>query len=482
MSFIKSVKARFDKFKNVITGYNTERDHGVQTKWAIGGQKVSKAVMDDFYATHELAWKLVDTGPTYGLRKWISFPTIEDDAIKAKINQIIKDTGFRNKLKRALKLNNAYGALLYVMINDGQEEDQPVNFEAIKSIDGIEVIERGYIAPIVTGRSMRHELYRIDIQHDSGTSESIQVHKSRLIRIPGAEASSDWLLMNDCWPPSKLERAFDPLKDLSSAYGLLPNIVKDIIRDVIRLQGLNNISLNECEEEFQKRFDARMDAMLQATSLINKLVLDKDDDYQRQTTNITGVSDLIRLLERRVVAVSGQPHSYLLGESPGGGIGQGKGESQDRDLNKYVECYQEDEIREPIEEFLALLAPLVGLDSIEFIFNPLSSMSQEQMAAILEKLANAIHKLTGGKAVLTQAEAATFFEGSEIVLNPALDLDARKKLESLNLEQLIALLTPINQQETLPNGESEKIGTGSGDLGSGESGDGSGNPSGSESA
>lgn len=450
MNFIEGIKAKFDSFKNRITGYGTERDHGVQTKWELNGQKLSKAVLDDFYATHELAWKIIDTGPTYGLRNWISFPKVEDEGQKAKINQIIKDSGFRPALKRALKLNACYGALLYVILDDGMEQDKPVEFDRIRAIKSVEVIERGYISPKYIGRSLRHEVYRID----QDNLDPVYVHKSRLIRIPGAEASSDWLLMNDGWPPSKLERAFEPLKDLSSAYGLLPNIVKDIIRDVVKLQGLNELSINDCAED-QKAFNDRMDAMFLAQSLINKLVLDKEDEYQRQTTNITGVSDVIRLLERRVVAVSGQPHSYLLGESPGGGIGQGKGESQDRDLNKYVECYQEDEIRQPIEQFLNFVEPLVNEPELEFVFNPVSSQTSEQQAYILEKVANAAEKLTGKKAVLTQSEAATFFEGNQIRLIPTLDLESREKYKSLNQEQIEYLLKPTEPQETPTNGSEE---------------------------
>jgi len=454
LNFIAGIKAKFDSFKNRITGYGTERDHGVQTKWELNGQKLSKAVLDDFYATHELAWKIVDTGPTYGLRNWISFPKIEDETQKAKINQIIKDSGFRSALKRALKLNACYGALLYVILDDGMEQSEPVDFNRIRAIKSVEVIERGYISPVYSGRSLRHEVYRVDQRPEDDSTESIEVHKSRLIRIPGAEASSDWLLMNDGWPPSKLERAFEPLKDLSSGYGLLPNIVKDIIRDVVKLQGLNDLSINDCAED-QKAFNDRMDAMFLAQSLINKLVLDKDDEYQRQTTNVTGVSDLIRLLERRVVSVSGLPHSYLLGESPGGGIGQGKGESQDRDLNKYVECFQDDEIREPLEQFLSFVEPVAQEPDIEFVFNPVSSQTSEQRAAILEKVANAAQKLTGGKPVLTQSEAATFFEGNDVRLVPTLDLESREKYKSLNEEQIEYLLKPIEQQEMPTNGSQE---------------------------
>ena len=423
----KKLVSRLDGFVNRITGYGTARDHGEQTKWSTSA-KIPKHVIDDFYAMHELAWKIIDTGPTYGMRKWIKLK-IENESKRKKAEKIIKDSGFRKALKRALKLNNAYGALLYVVLDDGgMDQAEPVDFSRIKGIQSVEVIERGYIEPIFTGRSLRHELYRIDLEQGMGAAFDVKVHKSRLIRIPGAEVSADWLMLNDGWPPSKLERAFTPLRDLSSAYSLLPNIVKDIIRDVVKLQGLNDLSINDSEEH-QKAFNDRLDAMFLAQSMINKLVIDTEDEYERQATNINGVSDLIRLLERRVVAVSGQPHSYLLGESPGNSIGGQTGESQDRDLNKYVECYQEDEIKEPIEEFLNFVEPIVDEESIDFVFNPVSSQTLEQQALVFEKVANGAAKLTDAQ-VISPQEAATPFEGGEITIGFTLDQDARAKLKT----------------------------------------------------
>ena len=428
MSNIVKFQRRVDNFVNLTTGYNTSRDHGVQTTWQIKGSKLTKSLAEDFHALHELAWKITDTGPLYGLRKWIDYPKLEDDQ-KTAIEKIVRQTRFRDHLKRALILNNAYGALLYVVLNDGLEQDEPVNYDRIRGIDDIICIERGYISPIYSGRTLHHELYQIQTVGQFGESTFVNVHKSRLIRFCGSTVSADWLLQNDGWPPSKLERAYEPLRDLSMGYSLLPNIVKDIIRDVVKLQGLNELAINDCDTD-QKAFNDRLDAMFLAQSMINKLVLDKEDEYQRQTTNITGVSDLIRLLERRAVAAANLPHSFFLGESPGSSIGGQSGESQDRDLNKAVECYQEDEIRPAIEQFMLFVEPIVRVQNIEFVFNPLSSQSTEQQANTLKAVSDAVCKLVEA-GIISAAEAATVYEGNEVRLIPVLDMEARAMMAEI---------------------------------------------------
>lgn len=456
MSNIVKFQRRVDNFVNLTTGYNTSRDHGVQTTWQIKGSKLTKALADDFHALHELAWKITDTGPLYGLRKWIDYPKLEDDQ-KSAIEKVIRQTRFRDHLKRALILNNAYGALLYVVLNDGMEQDEPVNYERIRGIDDIICIERGYISPIYSGRTLHHELYQIQTADEYGQTRFVNVHKSRLIRFCGSTVSADWLLQNDGWPPSKLERAYEPLRDLSMGYSLLPNIVKDIIRDVVKLQGLNELAINDCDTD-QKAFNDRLDAMFLAQSMINKLVLDKEDEYQRQTTNISGVSDLIRLLERRVVAVSGLPHSYLLGESPGSSIGGQSGESQDRDLNKAVECYQEDEIRPAIEQFMLFVEPIVRVENIEFRFNPLSSQSTEQQANTLKAVSDAVCKLVEA-GIISAAEAATVYEGNEVRLIPVLDMEAREAMAELELNEPNEIEEPEEPEEMEPEDGSEENGT-----------------------
>lgn len=446
MSIISYIKSRFDSFANLKTGFNTARDHGVQTQWYIQGQQLTKEQIDDFHALHELAWKITATGPVYGLRNWIDFPKLDEND-KKTVCEILDDCKFREKLKQAAILNNAYGALLYISLDDGLDDIEPINKDRIRGIMDIQIIERDYIRPKYTGRSLRHDVYIVDIQNDDGSVTSLDVHRSRIIRIPGATVSADWLIRNNGWPPSKLERAYAPLRDLSLGYSLLPNLVKDIVRDVVKIAGLVDLA-QDCEGE--RKFGERLDFMFQAQSLINKLVLDKDDEYIRQVTSINGVSDLIRLLERRAVSVSGWPHSFFLGESPGNSIGGQSGDSQDRDLNKAVECYQEDELRCPIEEMLEIVEAITGLE-IDFVFNPLSSESTETKAKNFKTMAEAVAILSD-RQLIDSSEAISPFSGNELKVNIVLDEEARQMLaeQSINPED-----TNNGREEAQAQSESE---------------------------
>jgi phage-related protein (TIGR01555 family) len=281
------------------------------------------------------------------------------------------------------------------------------------------------------------------------------VHASRILRIPGATATRDWLLANEGWPPSVLERCTEPLIAYGAVQGLIPNILKDTIRDVIKLAGLNDLAINECESD-QRAFNDRLDAMFLAQSLLNKLVLDTQDEYQRQATNLTGIPEMARLIDRRLTAASGLPHTVLLGESPGNALSQ-SGSSQDRDFSKAVEAYQEDVIRPVLEQFFTLAEPLLGF-AVEFAFAPLDVPTLKERAEVFKAVGETVCKLRDSE-IITPAEAASPFEGTDVVPNLVLDLAARAGLDQLNKDLLThGMEVPVLPEplKEIPDAESQE--------------------------
>ena len=441
--FDRSRQRRNDQFWNPTTAYGSSRDHGRQFEWAVSGKRLSKQQLDNLYATHEIAHKLVDLLPDDGTRKWVSFPKLDDEAQKQQIVDLLKETKFQKALNEGLRMARLHGgAALYLPIDDGQEDNQPVNLNRVRSIGEVQVIEKAYISPKCALRSLRHELYQVQIVDEDGNYDYLEVHCSRLIILQGARATRDWLIGNQGWGQSIIERCLDPLIGYSAAHGLVPNILKDIIRDVIKLQGLNELNLVDNADD-TKAFDARFDAMFQAESLLNKTVLDTEDEYQRQTTSTAGVPEMIRTAENRLTAASGMPHTKLLGESPGASLSQ-SGSSQARDWAEAVSGYQEDCIRPAIEKYLEIICEANGLECPEFVFNPLDVPTTDQQADTLDKIANALQKLVDAQ-IISAAEAATCLSGSELSALPRLDLEARAGLESLHgpvLEDMLTVSAP----------------------------------------
>lgn len=464
---------RMDALTNKLTGYNTvERDHGQGYNWEIRGQRLGKEQRDDMYARHELVWKIINLLPDNALRPWVSFPKLEEVEQK-KIRKLIRDTKIREALKKGFRMARLHGgASLYAPLNDGRFPDQPLNINSLKSVGVYKVYEIDYLYPdpAQLDRSLNFEHF---IMLDSKGVET-RIHISRLIILPGADCGDDWRASHGGAWPNYLERCIEPLVAYCAAHGIVPNILKDIIRDVIKLAGLNQEEDKDDADE-QDAFNRWLDALMRAESLINKTVLDADDDYIRQTTNTQGVPETIGTTERRLTAAIGYPHTILLGESPGASLSQA-GSSQKKDWNESTANFQQDEVKPALDSFMALAEAVLNIDEIEYVFNPLDTPSTEQKAKVLNDVASAVEKLIRSK-IVTKLEAASLFEGDEVRTIPVLDIEARKAFIPYHSEMIEEMLNaapekvqPINQMNGGPDDgqrERDQSGTQSGDLESG---------------
>lgn len=403
---------RIDGFKNLITAYGTSRDHGYQFDWSQEA-RLDKATLDSMYMQHPLAWKLIDLLPDNALREWIDIQDEEgEDTLKAECKR------FRPVLCEALKMSRLHGGAAIYIEAPGDPET-PINSKTM--ILGYHVFECNYIWPDNINRTLRHEHYVI--QHFNGLSE--RVHKSRLIILQGIEAPRDWMLANNGWGESVLQRLNRPLIAYSIAHALVPNILKDFIRDVIKIQGLKDLAINSCEDD-QRSFNDRLDAMFQAESTLNKTVLDSEDEFISQTRSIAGLNDLIRNPEKWLCAASGIPHTLLFGESPGAALSQ-SGSSQEKDWNKTVCAYQEDTIRPALEQLFFILT---GRE-VEFRFNPLDVPSQKEQAETFKLISEAV-KVWIEYAGLTPDEALSMIKGDELKMLPVLDMETREIMKGVN--------------------------------------------------
>lgn len=425
---------RHDVYYNSTTGYGTSRDHGEQFEWAAEAC-LSTQMLNSMYAHHPIVWKLVDSYPDDGLREWIQFDV--QPKLESKIKREIKRLKFRSALNEGLKMAELHGgAALYIQFKN-QRPDTPIDWDSPGEILGVHVLEKDYVWPESLNRSLRCEFYNLTLsQSDSykGPETSVRVHCDRLIILQGCSVSRDWKLQNGGWAQSRVDRSKKPLLAYTITHGLVPNIMKDFVRDVIKLFGLADLDVNENEQD-RETLKARLDAMFQAESTMNKTVLDSQDEYVRTTTSVTGLNDLIRNPEKYLVAASGMPHTKILGENPGGGLGSDKGKSQDNDWNKSVAAYQEDKIRPAIEYFLLVLMLSLGIEEdIDFSFNPLDVPSLKERADTFKTVAEAIAKLIEFQ-VISPMEARTMFAGEEIRLMPTLDTKSAAMLAAVQGEQ-----------------------------------------------
>lgn len=405
---INWMQARLDGFKNLFTAFGTDRDHGYQFNWSQEA-RLSKNDLDSMYAQHPIAWKIVNRLVDDAMREWID---IQDERLSEsqleEVREALED--FRPVLHEGLCMARlGGGAGIYNEIPGDPEMAVSGKAEVLDQ----HVIERYYLWPKELKRSLRHEVYTM--QRING--ENIDVHRSRLIILQGERGSRDWMLMNQGWGDSCLQRPYRPLIAYSIAHGMVPNIVKNFITDAIKLQGLNDLAINSSQDDMNSFID-RMEAMRLAESMINARVLDTNDEIVSTTKSVAGLNDLIRNPEKYLCAATIYPHTLLFNESPGSALSQ-SGSSQEKDYNKAVVSYQEQTIRPAIAQFLMLKT---GLD-IKFRFNPLDVPTQKEQSEAFKNISQALDTLVMST-IITREEARTVFEGEEIKMIPVLNKEA----------------------------------------------------------
>ena len=147
---------RADGLANVFTGMGTSRDKSQAT--------VTQPIV--FLTQEELEglygeWiprRVVDIVADQSTRKGFRI-LFGGDGVKAEevvgMEQVIEDLMILEHFNLASKNERLYGgAAILLYINDGRPADQPVNKNGIIEVEGMEVLDRYQIAPVISEESL----------------------------------------------------------------------------------------------------------------------------------------------------------------------------------------------------------------------------------------------------------------------------------------------------------------------------------------
>jgi phage-related protein (TIGR01555 family) len=173
-----------------------------------------------------------------------------------------------------------------------------------------------------------------NINGDKGNGTGVRIHPSRVVEFIGNDLP-DWRLsqMGGVWGDSVLQTVDDVLKDFGLTVGGIANMINDAKMDVIKIP---DFSKNIANDAYANRLLTRFRYANMSKSTINSLLLDKDEEWQRITTNFGGVPQVLQTLLPIVAGAGGIPVSRLVGQAPAKGLGNSTsgGES---DLRNYYD-------------------------------------------------------------------------------------------------------------------------------------------------
>lgn len=340
-------KERRDGWYNLLTGLGTEsRDKRTTTRFCpdiIGPEEAKNIWQGD-----DLGAKVVEMLPNdmtrEGFRLLVTGKAEGNDEnygkeLSEKMADWFDEIELVPALFDALCMERALGgaALLLGAQDDANDWSKPLNEKAIRSFDWVTVLEPEELTPIeyytdpLAKNFGKPEVYAVtpvstgasgptsresEKEHREKLGHYQRVHESRLVIFPGTRVSRipRYTTALPGWGDSVFTRIYRVLRDFNISWGAAGILVSDFAQAVFKIEDLHKIM----SENNKELFSARMAAVELSRSTARAVLIDKNEEFERQQTPVTGLAELLELFARRFCAAADYPFSVFFGESPGG--------------------------------------------------------------------------------------------------------------------------------------------------------------------
>ena len=389
-------RARADSWVNPARGMGGPKDRRATTTPSYEIVEWPKEQLDAFYASDDVAKRVVDLFPEEMTREGYKIP--ED--VTGELFDVLSSLKVNLRIEQALRRARHYGgAAILVGADDGQPLSKPLKPERIKRIRYLHVLDRfdmdvyRYYKTLDSGKFGEPELYRINsanhlrgepIDKESGIGYGAKIHESRLIRFDGTTTPFDVMQENEGWALSVLQAWYEPIRDFQASAAGISNLIPEFGQAVIKIKDLVAQLSTPNADMILTRL-AEIDGV---RSISNFLALDADEDFAKPATPVSGLADLYDRVAQKLSMAVGAPITLLTGISPAGM--NATGESDHRFFYNKVGALQQRELKEPVEALINMIANVYNVSpagtatrySIEF--NPLWRLSESEQAQIRE--------------------------------------------------------------------------------------------------
>lgn len=348
-------------------------------------KRLTQLQLDDYYAKDSIAAKICDRPAEDMLKMGIDINHKKAD----KIYELHTKWDISALLEEAIKYDGFYGgSVMFFDVDDGLEDhSEPLDFKKIKGINDIVVLDRFCLTPKdYTSYLKKPTIYTL-------AQGSIDIHVSRLAFFTGLDSGIRNRFYNQGFGESRVFRCLTELNNYAGGHDALPEILSNFLTNIFKFKNFTKMILDGKADKIRKKA-----GYLQANkNLMNALVIDDEDDFISNSINVSGLDKLIEMIERRLCAAAGMPHTRLLEESPGGGLTNNGGQSeQSEQWNDWIKTQQVKKLTKPLELIHSIFAAILKLgvnNPIKYEFNPLRQQTQSQIIEDRSKQADIDKKL-----------------------------------------------------------------------------------------
>lgn len=442
-SKIERNKVVNDGWENILTSINIK---GIDKKMshAVKYDFMDEATASALYQTSDTAQAVIDILPDEMTRQGfkVNFENDESKVLQEKTKAWVEDYEVECLFNEAFKCARIYGgSAIYMGIDDGQNDSsKPVNEKTIKRIKYLVVLDRyDLVAQEPVNGDLESDNFGKPDFYMLSTSKgnkavSVLIHYSRLIIFHGKQLPSRISEMNDYWGDSIFSKTYNSIRNYDTAFDSTATIMEDFTVPIMQIENLDDLLCSGQDDLIMKR----LQLMKRTSSIVNAIVMKTGENYERKTTNVSGIKDILDKFEMRLVAAARIPHTILLGNSPSG-LGA-TGESERNVWYDYVKSQQSKDYLPKLNQLFAYLFKTQEFSGVKdqnwFVeFNPLWQMSEKQTVELRKMQAETDSIYIQNNVLEPKEVTDSRFGGAEYSIETAIDTEMRKAIDEIELEE-----------------------------------------------
>lgn len=385
------MRAYFDSFINFLSGLGTVRDKAVHSQFLF--TPVERQELDATYRTDWIARKIVDCPAYDATREWRKWMGADANVVE-QLEETEAKFDIPRKVRQALCWSRLYGGAVLILGVDGAgRPDQELDLERVQqnSLKFVHVVSRYGIGIENINRDIRSpyfnepEFYTKSLVGSSTVSSTdlLRIHPSRVVAFRGLPIAND--SNNEGWGDSVLQVAMEAVKSSSLVSGSIATLVSEAKIDVIKIPDL---SFHMSNEEHKAKLTARFQYANMAKSVINTIILDGTEEWQRIETQFSALPEILRMFLLITSGAADIPATRMLGQSPAGL--SSTGESDTRNYYDRIASEQENELTPTLNRLDEILirSTFGSRDSsIYYEWNPLWQTSDLDKSMIFKNKA-----------------------------------------------------------------------------------------------
>ena len=405
----------------------------------------------DLWRGDDLAARTVDLPADDMTRAGFDFMIQDDEDDTKEAQEVLedqwKDLGAIEAFHTALSYEAAYGgaAILIGAIDNAGDMGLPLEIDKVQSVDFLTVLERRELVPVyyytdptqpkygdVSVYQLTPHTQGQDAEGSAVQAQNVHIHESRLIIMPGIRVTRQNLAGTDGWGDSKFLRLWRVLRDFNIAWDGTGILVSDFSQAVYKMKNLAAL-LNS--DGGNSGLQTRLQGIEIGRSIVRATLIDAEDEYSRDTTNVTGLAELLQEYMVRMSSAADMPVTRLFGVSPGGL--NATGESDIRMWYDRVASMQRRKVIPGLEYLTEILLAASGKAPAKWtvVARPLWQLSEPEIVTMRKAQAETDAIYMSNSVLSADEVAESRFKGDAYSIETVVDFSARESLEAeLELE------------------------------------------------